>query len=77
MRSAGAWTVVTVTGQNVELSAVSHSVLDAHTLQVAFTATASESKAERGVDLTIDGFNSYIELETTDLIAGLGSRRED
>jgi hypothetical protein len=68
--SSAAWfdeeTVVTVTGQNVELSAVSHSVLDAHTLQVAFTATASESKAERGVDLTIDGFNSYIELETTE-----------
>ncbi|HOX25044.1 MAG TPA: C25 family cysteine peptidase [Candidatus Krumholzibacteria bacterium] len=56
-------TTVALASDQLELAAVSWSVVDNHTLRVAFTATASGSKAERSVDLTISGFPTNVLLE--------------
>lgn len=72
--TSAAWlseaTTVTATGRNLDLSAVSHVLVDNHELQVSLTATAPEQKTrlERGVDLVLDGFTTYVPLEANDTI---------
>jgi len=67
--TSAAWfseaTVVDVQGQSLEITSPLHTVADAHTMRVTFTATATGGKAERGVDLVIDGSTTYIPLEAS------------
>jgi len=71
--SSAAWfddqTSVTVTGENLDLTGISTTVLGDHTLSIALEATAPAVKAqvERGLDLVIDGSTSYVPLETSEV----------
>jgi hypothetical protein len=71
--TSGAWfddqTSVTVTGTNLDLTGITIAVLGDHTLRVALEATAPAVKAqvERGLDLVIDGYTSYVPLETSEV----------
>lgn len=68
--TSAAWfdeaTTVTAAGEAVELSGFSSTVVNDHTLRVLVTATvpADKSKADRGMSLVIDGYPSYVALET-------------
>ncbi|MEZ4386497.1 MAG: C25 family cysteine peptidase [Candidatus Krumholzibacteriia bacterium] len=58
-------TTVELQGDHLELSAITWSVLDSDHLEASFTATAPAAKANRGVRLLIDGFETYVSLETS------------
>jgi hypothetical protein len=58
--------VVTLAGENVTVTAPGVTVAGDHTLQVAFTATATEAKAARSVDVSIDGHVTTLVLEAGD-----------
>jgi len=60
-------TVIELQGDNVEVSGESWLVRDNAQLEVSFTATAPAAKADRGVRLLIDGWETYVELETSDV----------
>lgn len=59
-------TTVELQGDNLELSGVNWTVRDTDQLEVTFTATAAAAKADRGVRLLIDGWETYVALETSD-----------
>ena len=69
--TSAAWlgedTVIEAEGENLEISGFTATVLDSDHLEVALTATALEAKADRGVRLMIDGFETYVPLEQSDV----------
>jgi hypothetical protein len=59
-------TTVELQGDNLELAGEGWTVRDTDQLEVTFTATAAATKADRGVRLLIDGWETYVALETSD-----------
>jgi hypothetical protein len=57
-------TTIDVEGDALTLSGVTSAVVDSDQLEVAFTATAPGAKAERGVRIIVDGFETYVALES-------------
>ncbi|MBD3220174.1 hypothetical protein GF314_02950 [bacterium] len=67
--TSAAWlddeTQVEVEGDGLTVTGVTTTVVDSDRLEVGFTATAPGAKAERGVRVVIDGFETYVALESS------------
>lgn len=73
--NSAAWldesTTVEVEAEALTLGGITTNVVSSSQLEVGFTATAPAAKAERGVRITIDGFETYVALESNALpVAG-------
>lgn len=86
--TSAAWfdasTTVALQGENLDLTGGGHTVVDNRTLRVQFTATApdlggevdperrAKAGVDRGVDLVIDGYTTYVALEASEVVAPRG-----
>jgi len=74
--SSAAWfdeeTAVEVTGEDVAVTAQSATVIDPHNLEIDLTVAADAAKADRGVNVAIDGFETFVLLAAADPLPGSG-----